>query len=316
MAASFALIVLAIVVVGSGKLFRKPVRFVCMFQGNVNGLRLGAPVKFRGVQIGTVEEIKLTLAPSEGRLRPDITDLRLPVIIGLDRSMIMQRGGTGQALLGTGPQAMIERGLRAQLSTESLLTGLLYVDLDLHPNSPVNLSLIPNSGTLREIPTIPTTLEAIQQQATDALAKLDKIDLNSLVNSATNAANAVSELAASPNLKAIMASLKDTVPNFNQTVTTLRVSLDQLSGKLVPLSESLQTNSVQANATMKDTSKTLVELRSMLEPDAPLSVHLNQALDALADTTRSVGTLTDYLQRNPAALVRGKYVPEKDRSAP
>ncbi len=61
-----------------------------MFQGNVNGLRIGAPVKFKGVQIGTVEEIKLALSPSEGELRPDLKELRLPVIIGIDRSMITQ----------------------------------------------------------------------------------------------------------------------------------------------------------------------------------------------------------------------------------
>ena len=46
---SFALAIAAIVVVGSGSLFKKPLQFVCMFQGNVNGLRIGAPVKFKGV---------------------------------------------------------------------------------------------------------------------------------------------------------------------------------------------------------------------------------------------------------------------------
>src|SRR5579862_3912273 len=95
---SFVMVILAIVVVGSGSLFRKPLRFVCMFAGNVNGLRIGAPVKFKGVQIGAVEEIKLALSPSEGELRPDLKEMRLPVIIGIDRSMITERGGTGHAL--------------------------------------------------------------------------------------------------------------------------------------------------------------------------------------------------------------------------
>ncbi len=94
---SFALVIAAVVVVGSGNLFKRPARFVCLFPGNVNGLRLGAPVKFRGVQIGTVEQIKLALAPGEGELRPEIKDLRLPVIIGIDRDLITQRGGTGAA---------------------------------------------------------------------------------------------------------------------------------------------------------------------------------------------------------------------------
>ncbi len=64
---------------------------------------------------------------------------------------------------------------------------------------------------------------------------------------------------------------------------------------------------------MKDTRDALLEVKSNLDPDSPLSVNLNNALEELADTTRSVTELTDYVQRNPAALVRGKYVPEKDR---
>jgi hypothetical protein len=50
--ASFALVVAALIVVGSGNLFRKPLQFICVFQGDVNGLKVGAPVKFKGVQIG------------------------------------------------------------------------------------------------------------------------------------------------------------------------------------------------------------------------------------------------------------------------
>jgi len=106
---SFALVVVAIIVVGSGNLFKKPVRFVCMFQGNVNGLRIGAPVKFKGVQIGTVEEIKLTLKPSEGELKPDIKELRLPVVIGIDRKMITESGGSGHALTQPGLDELLAR---------------------------------------------------------------------------------------------------------------------------------------------------------------------------------------------------------------
>lgn len=311
-AASFALVLLAIVVVGSGKLFQKPVRFVCMFPGGVNGLRVGAAVKVKGVQVGTVEQIRLFLSPSQGELKPDVKGFRIPVIIGIDRSMILQMGGSGLALSEEGYSAMIARGMRAQLDTESLLTGLLYVDLDLHPNAPLDLVLVPNQGDLREIPTVPTALEAIQKQATEAIAKLDSVDINGLVASATNAANTINTLAGSPDLKDTLASLKVAIPNLNQTISEARVTLGDFRSKVMPLAESLQTSSVEANSTMKDTRRTLVELQSILEPDSPLAVHLNQALDQLADTTRSVGELTDLLQRNPSALVRGKATPAKD----
>jgi hypothetical protein len=57
----------------------------------------------------------------------------------------------------------------------------------------------------------------------------------------------------------------------------------------------------------------LVDLQSTLDPDSPLSVHLNETLDRLTETSRSIGAFTDYLQRNPSAVIRGKYVPERDR---
>ncbi len=310
---SFALLIAAIVVVGSGSLFSKPQRFVLMFKGSVNGLKVGAPVKFRGVQIGSVEQIKLVLNPEEGELRPDIHELRLPVIIGIDRQMITQRGGTGHALSQEGFGDMMGRGLRAQLDTESLLTGLLFIDLDLHPNAPLDLVLVPGSGDLREIPTVPTDFEQIREQATHALAKLDQIDFNALVSSITEAANSIKDLTSDPSVKATIVSLRQTTINLDKTLTSVRNAVDNANSKIDPLVTSLQKSAEEANATMKDTRAALLEVQSTLEPDSPFTVNLNQALDELAETTQSIGELTDFLQRNPASLIRGKYVPEKDR---
>jgi paraquat-inducible protein B len=311
---SFALLLAAIIAVGAGNFFSKPRRFVCMFQGNLNGLKIGAPVKFKGVQIGVVENIDLILPPGEGEISPQVKELRLPVVIGIDHKLLQKHGGTGQALTREGFEGMLARGLRAQLGTESLLTGLLFVDLDLHPNTPLNLALVPGSGNLEEIPTIPTDFEEIQKHVTDALVKIDKIDFNGLVASITKAADSINTLADSPDLKSILASMKQTVPNLNQTVISARAALIEVREKIGPLVTSIQHSSVEANSTMKETRDTLVALEAVLEPDSPLSVHLNEALDELASTTRSVGELTDYLQRNPSSVIRGRYVPEKDRT--
>jgi paraquat-inducible protein B len=64
---------------------------------------------------------------------------------------------------------------------------------------------------------------------------------------------------------------------------------------------------------MKETRAALVNLQQTLDPDSPLAVHLNQTLDQLTETTRSIGEFTDYLERNPGALVRGRYVPDKGK---
>ena len=310
--ASFAILVVTLIVVGSGQIFTRPIRFICMFQGNLNGLKIGAPVKVRGVQIGTVAAIELRLLPSQGKMRPDIRGLRLPVIIDLDRSQLLARGGTGEALETAGFDNLIKRGFRAQLATESLLTGLLYIDLDLHPNTPLKFVLEPG-GPYREIPTVQTDLEQLQERLTKALDKFEKIDFQALVVSITDAANSIKTLTGSPELKATLESLKGTVANLNQAITSARNILNNANSKIGPLVADLQQNSDEADKTMKDTRAALVNLQQTLDPDSPLAVHLNQTLDSLTETSRSIGEFTDYLQRNPGALLRGKYVPDKDK---
>jgi paraquat-inducible protein B len=310
--ASFAILVVALIVVGSGRVFTRPVRFICMFQGNLNGLKIGAPVKVRGVQIGTVAAIELRLLPSQGQVRPNIRGLRLPVIIDLDRSQLMARGGTGEALETSGFDTLIKQGFRAQLAMESLLTGLLYIDLDLHPNTPLKFVLEPN-GPYREIPTIPTDFEQIQERLMKALDKFEKIDFEKLIVSITDAANSIKTLTGSPELKATLESLKETMANLNQAIASARNILNNANSKIGPLVEDLHQNSDEADKTMKDTRAALVNLQQTLDPNSPLAVHLNQTLDSLTETSRSIGEFADYLQRNPGALVRGKYVPDKGK---
>lgn len=310
--ASFAILIVALIVVGSGRIFTRPIRFICMFQGNLNGLKIGAPVKVRGVQIGTVAAIELRLLPSQGRLRPNIRGLRLPVIIDLDRSQLLARGGTGEALKKAGFREMLKQGMRAQLNTESLLTGLLYIDLDLHPGTPMNLALEPD-GPYPEIPTIQTDLAQLQERLTQALDKFEKIDFQALVVSITDAANSIKTLTGSPELKATLKSLKETVANLNLAIGSARAMLNNANAKIGPLVADLQESSEEANKTMKDTRGALVSLQQTLDPNSPLAVHLNQTLDSLTETSRSLGEFTDFLQRNPGALIRGRYVPDKEK---
>jgi paraquat-inducible protein B len=310
--ASFAILVVALIVVGSGRMFTKPVRFICMFQGNLNGLKIGAPVKVRGVQIGTVAAIQLRLLPSQGQMLPGIKGLRLPVIIDVDRSQLLARGGTGEALETSGFDNMVKQGMRAQLDVESLLTGLLYIDLDLHPGTQPDFVLEPD-GPYREIPTVPTDLAQIQERLTQALEKFETIDFQALVVSITDAANSVKALTGSPELKATLESLKGTIANLNQAVNSARDLLNNANAKVGPLVADIRESSDEANNTMKETRAALVSLQQALDPNSPLAVHLNQTLDSLTETSESLGEFTDYLQRNPGALIRGRYVPEKGK---
>jgi paraquat-inducible protein B len=304
--ASFTILIIALVVVGSGKMFRRPMRFICMFPGNLNGLKIGAPVKVRGVQIGEVSAIKLRLAPSEGQERPEVKELRLPVIIDLDQTMLRERGAA-RGLDKKGVEDWIGRGMRAQLQVESLLTGLLYIDLDLHRGTQPNFVLEPG-GPYLEIPTVPTNLAQLQERLMDALDKFEKIDFKGLVDSITEAANSINSLAGSSDLKETLQSLKGTVASLNQTIIAARQVLNNANGQIGPLVTDIRETSDETDKTMKEVRAALVSLQQGLDPDSPLVVHLNQTLESLDETSRSMGELADYLQRNPAALVRGRYV--------
>jgi paraquat-inducible protein B len=319
---SIVLAVAALAVLGSGDLFKRSNKEICFFSGSLNGLKVGAAVKVRGVEIGTVSEIRLRVQPSDGRIKPGIKYFdKFPVIIDIDESQLKSRGATGAALKPQELHALIEKGLRAQLNTESLLTGLLYIDLDLHPGTRANIVLEPGSGRYPEIPTIPTDLQQIQEAAMQTLAKLDKVDIVQLTQSITNAGNAATNLLSSSDLRATLASLRTTTRNLNVSLQTTTRNLDMtlhsirglaenMDNRSGPLLVSLKKSSDQATAALVQVSSAATELHTMLAPDAPLTYRLDVALENFAEASSAISELTDYLQRNPSAIIRGKYVAE------
>ena len=174
---AIGLIMGAVVVFGSGNLFRKTHEYVIYFAGDINGLRVGAPVKFKGVEIGQVKKIKLRLEQevnrNNGQLRADV---RIPVIIELDEDKIVSHGGSEINLDDphTVPN-LIREGMRAQLGSDSFVTGLMYVALDIQPNTPIQM-VAPPGSPLQEIPAVPNTLEQAQAVAVRIFERLDKVD--------------------------------------------------------------------------------------------------------------------------------------------
>lgn len=300
-----ALIVAAVIVFGSGRFFHSRQEFVCFFTGNLNGLKVGAPVKFRGVQIGSVTAIRLR-APGQ----PIITEMKaksaaLPVFIELDQSQIAGLGATTNVGNKKVLETFIAHGLRAQLQTESLLTGLLYVDLDFHEGTKPNF-VLPHGSRYFEIPTVPTTFQQVQEKALNALAKLDQIDFGALISSLTKVAKSARDLVGSPKLIAAIVQVKDAAAGMKVAVARISRTTDQLNARVDPLISSLKKTSDQASATLVSAQKALNGLAGTLEPDAPLGYQLLRTLKSVSEASRSVAALADYLQRNPSSLVRGK----------
>jgi paraquat-inducible protein B len=328
--ASLGLVILAAVVLGSGKLLQRPQHFICMFQGNLNGLKVGAAVKIRGVQIGSVSQIRLRLPPDLGKLRDNnIAKQPMAVEVQVDKREFEAVGGRTTALTPKELRQLINAGLRAQLATESFLTGVLYIDVGFHPHMALHLYLVPASGPYEEIPTVPTQLEQIRQDVNKALVKIGNVDFEKLADSISGAGQAVQGLASdpqlhqaidsinllvgNPGLRMAIGHLDDTLHNVDETVTAARATITRTNTKIDPLIASFKKSSDDLQTTLQQAHATLASAQLLLSPGSPLTHKLDVTLEELADASRSVHDLADYLQRNPSALIRGKYVSDEGR---
>jgi paraquat-inducible protein B len=304
---ALALIVAAVMVFGAGRFFHPSYEFVCFFGGSLNGLKPGAAVKFRGVQIGSVTSIKIRIPGQPLFTISAAKNAALPVFIQLDQSQIGSLGAAAEVESIEAVKTLISRGLRAQLVTESILTGLLYVDLDFHENNQPHY-VLPPGADYHEIPTVPTSLQQLQEKAFNALARLDQIDFVALINSITTAAQATRDLVGSPELKGTIVQIRDAARELKTAVAGISRTTDDLDAHLDPLIVSLKKTSDQASVTLASAQTTLTALNGTLDPDSPLGYQVIHTLENMSEASRAVTALADYLQRNPSALLRGKAV--------
>jgi paraquat-inducible protein B len=171
---AIALIVIGLMLFGGTGWFVQRSKYVAYFPGSVKGLQVGAPVDFRGVTIGQVTEIRVLFNPQE-------VSARIPVIMEIDPRRIEVAGRDQTLAQGAEPERLIEAGFRAQLQSQSLLTGLLFVNLDFYRDQPPRR--VGGDVPYPEIPTIPSDLEQLQETAGDVVARLpDLVDqLNGLL---------------------------------------------------------------------------------------------------------------------------------------
>ena len=184
-----ALIVIAILLLGSGRLFRQTRDFVLYFDNSVNGLRVGAPVKFKGVEVGSVKDIRL-------QLEKGAEVNKIPVIIEIDLEKLTLRGATPEIAVDREAfhKAIVD-GFRGQLEMESLVTGVLYVGLDFFPGTPINFVQQENvNNKYQEIPTLPTSLEQAKGAVERILNKIEEIDFKRLIDSLTKTSDGVGQL--------------------------------------------------------------------------------------------------------------------------
>ena len=296
------LAVVAVGVLGSGRLFRSVYPAVLFFTGNVNGLRVGAPVKFKGIQVGEVSSILFRIGDVEA-VQDEGRGFVIPVVVEFDEATISARGGRSRVdreAIAT----LVERGLRGQLKMESFVTGVLYVDLGMHPGTPAEFRGTPDVS-YSEIPTLPTALEEVQAKAGAFLARLDRLDIEGLLASLKSAVTSVDRVVSSQGLQTTVDGLPANLKKIDDAAEQLRRTFGSFEG----VSDGLKTQTVpRADEALVAARDTMRSIRTVVEPDSPVIHELGQTLEQLSLAAAAMRRLAETLERNPGMLVRGRAV--------
>ncbi len=244
------------------------------FNQSLRGLSPGAPVDFRGVIIGEVKSIGVQFDRNE-------REFLMPVVITVypDR---LRRANTLEGSQAAPPveprftqqertRFLISRGLRAQLRTGNLLTGQLYVALDFFPKEkPVKVDT--NQDPI-QIPTVAGSFDELQQQIQEIATKVNSIPFKELAG-----------------------DLRKTLATLDRTLTSAEATVSRINTDVTP----------ELAGAMKDARRTINAATRTLSEDAPLQQDLRQTLQELSRAAGSIRVLTDYLERHPESLLRGK----------
>jgi len=277
---------------------------VMVFDGSVKGLTVGAPVALRGVQIGQVTDIDLIL-------NTDTAELIMLVQAELNSDGIRRVGKPRSNLM----EDLISRGLRAQLRPQSLLTGLLYIQLDFHPEDPPRLSKV--DSPYIQVPTIPSELERFTRQ-------VQELDLEKLAAQLQETVQGMHEFIGSEGFQALPATLtatltavtglgeqlntqlRDSGPRLDRVLDDAARTLATTNESLPRVTVSLEQSLAALNRGVDQFGEATTHLRDMLAPDSPLNYQLDQTLVELTRASRARRRLDDSIEEQPGSLVWGR----------
>lgn len=256
--------------------YHNSLKYVMHFSGSVRGLAEGAPVQLRGITIGKVSKIMVEVDESSAAIR-------IPVLVELELERI--KGVNGSFKVGDHElvEALVKKGLRAQLQTGSLLTGQLLVDLDFYPESKPREIL--KLGQYPEFPTIASSLDQFSNSAKVIMDKVAKLPLNELTT-----------------------ELNKTLHNLQNTSTAATTLLNRAQTTLGTADQTIRT----AGKTLQSADHTISiaeQTLTTLKPGSDLQYQLHQMLQELTQAASSVRQMTDILEQHPDAVIRGKQSP-------
>jgi paraquat-inducible protein B len=282
-----ALVIIVFLVFGSGKLFTKTYEYVIYFRGSVNGLDLGAPVKLRGVTVGSVSEIVPLYYPNG--------DFAVEVKIKTEKGIIKTIGNLNKDVNQQEEvEQSIENGFRAQLNTSSFVTGKLFVNLDYFPDS--EKIFMKMNETDLEIPSIPSTTEMFEHSLKSVMKGLEKLNLVELTESLHNTVTSVDAILSSPMWKKNLDMINANLIKTDTLFTRLNRVID-------PMANDVNETTLQARETLNK-MQLLVEKLDNIAANNNYEIH--EVLKEITYSTRALKRLAEYLEEHPSDIIFGK----------
>lgn len=319
---ALALAILAVIVIGGGRLFTDSREGIIYFRESVAGLSVGAPVTFNGVSVGSVTNIELVYDVER-------ETVSIPVSIALfPQSLTFSTGDMERLEI----KALADAGLRAQLGLASILTGQLVINLVMAPGTPIQL-VAADRETFRtpegvvEIPAIRSQMQEVNAALETFLSSVTAIEPEVLLQEIHASVRAIRALVTMPELTQIVHQANDTIGQVQALVNdadgrftpllagaeeTLAAFRDLASEGELTLAETreLVTEARPALASLQETleqaERTLATVGTVLEPSSELYHQTTQALREATRAARALRSLATTLERNPNALLFGR----------
>lgn len=284
--------------------------YVMPFKGSVRGLSAGAPVDFRGVQLGAVKDVGVDFRGA-GR------DIDMSVVVQLYparlKSLFRGAVATDRPSDREIVDALVARGLRAQLRNGNLLTGQRYVALDFFPRA--EPAVVARDGTaVPRFPTVGGSNDTVQESIASLVTKLDRLPIDAIGRDVLRTVKHLDN--AMRHADALLARADtDILPEVKTTVRDLGQAAKHTDELVLHLGKEL---SPEISAAVADTrrmlegaTRALTAASASLDTHSPLQVDARKALLEISAAARAMRGLGDYLERHPEALLRGKAIQDR-----
>ncbi len=285
-----ALLIFGVIFFGGGRLFADTNRYVIYFEGSVNGLQVGSPVKLQGVEVGQVVSIHAMADTAHWEVSTETQ-------IEIDRARFEQRGPRSSDPVER-EKRLVAGGLRARLDVQSLITGQLYVSLLVLPDSEARI-VGPKDKPYPEIPAVPSTSQEVQRVVRSAVEKFEELPIQDIFQKVDGVLNALNQILEQARVEETVTNLNEAISDARGAIRDARRVLDKVDAQVGPVARS-------AVETLDEARRALETAQSTVSPESAVAYRLTQALQDLSDAARALRELAVFLERNPNSVVFGR----------